>query len=123
MFTVLVCGGRHYKDADHVDEVLTRIVPLFATPKEILLVDGACHLGGADQLAHNWASRYRLMTKRYPVDVRIDGPWPAAGVNRNKRMYDDAQPDLVIGFPGGNGTRNMINYALKMNCKNILILK
>lgn len=115
-FVVIVCGGRKYADAKHVDQVLLAVLPLFSNREDILLVDGACHLGGADKLAHEWAERMYIATKRYPVDTRLDGPWPGAGGQRNRRMYDDCKPDLVIAFPGDNGTRNMCNYAFKKGC-------
>lgn len=30
---------------------------------------------------------------------------------RNRRMLDEGRPDLVVAFPGGPGTRNMVKLA------------
>jgi ABC-type Fe3+-hydroxamate transport system substrate-binding protein len=35
----------------------------------------------------------------------------AAGPIRNKRMLDEGKPDLVVAFPGGRGTANMVKQA------------
>jgi hypothetical protein len=34
-----------------------------------------------------------------------------AGPRRNKQMIEEGNPDLVIAFPGGRGTADMINRA------------
>jgi hypothetical protein len=35
----------------------------------------------------------------------------AAGPIRNARMLEEGKPDIVIAFPGGRGTANMIEQA------------
>ncbi|MEM9912925.1 MAG: hypothetical protein AAF922_19365 [Pseudomonadota bacterium] len=35
----------------------------------------------------------------------------AAGPIRNKEMLDEGCPDLVVAFPGGRGTANMVKQA------------
>ena len=35
----------------------------------------------------------------------------AAGPIRNKLMLDEGRPDLVVAFPGGRGTANMVKQA------------
>lgn len=35
-----------------------------------------------------------------------------AGFTRNQQMLDEGKPDLVIAFPGGNGTAHMIKRSL-----------
>jgi hypothetical protein len=37
----------------------------------------------------------------------------AAGPIRNQRMIDEGKPDLVIAFPGGRGTADMVSRAKK----------
>ena len=32
---------------------------------------------------------------------------------RNRRMLEEGRPDLVIAFPGGKGTANMVRIALQ----------
>lgn len=36
----------------------------------------------------------------------------AAGPIRNRRMLDEGKPDLVVSFPGGRGTANMVTQAI-----------
>lgn len=79
-----------------------------------------CHGGarGADTIAGDVCEVFGYLCKSYPVDTRIDGPWPGAGMNRNRRMFDDFKPDLVIAFPmpQSRGTIGMINYAKSKGC-------
>lgn len=50
----------------------------------------------------------------YPVDIRVDGPWPLAGHNRNRRMLTTSGAQGVIAFPGGGGTEHCVRCALGM---------
>jgi hypothetical protein len=36
-----------------------------------------------------------------------------AGPIRNQRMLDEHKPDLVVAFPGGRGTADMVRRARK----------
>ena len=45
----------------------------------------------------------------YPADWDTHGR--GAGPIRNKQMLEEGKPDLVIAFPGGKGTANMIGQA------------
>lgn len=74
-----------------------------------LVIEGAAR--GADQLAHEWAYGSGVPNDRYPADWDAFGNF--AGPKRNKAMLDEGNPDLVIAFPGGAGTRNMIRQARK----------
>ncbi len=117
-FVVLVCGGRNYDDMTSVNRNLYDILSKrCASPDDIFLVEGACHLGGADRLAYYWRIRNKIAGERFPVDKQLDGEWPEAGKRRNIRMYNKAQPKLVISFPGGNGTKHMVSYARRMGCE------
>lgn len=101
---VLVYGGRTYVDAIRVDQVLAglhHIKPI------TLLIDGACHEGGADLLGHQWAVRNKIATARFWVDGALDGYHKRAPFHRNQRMLDESRPDFAVGFPGGPGTRDM----------------
>jgi hypothetical protein len=40
-----------------------------------------------------------------------DGLGRKAGPIRNQRMLDEGKPDLVIAFPGGRGTADMVRRA------------
>lgn len=101
---ILVCGGRNYKDEEYVFRVLNAI------SNPTLIVHGGC--SGADLLADKWAKANNVPVKAYPADWSVG---KAAGPIRNQQMLDEEKPDMVVAFPGGNGTRDMINKARKAN--------
>lgn len=101
---VLVCGGRDYKDRDAVLRALDRV----HIDKGItLLIRGGAR--GADTLAEQWAESLEIDIERYPANWSKDGN--AAGPIRNARMLTEGKPDLVVAFPGGRGTADMIRQA------------
>ena len=97
---VLVCGGRDYADSAKVDRHLTALMPT-------TIVHGAAR--GVDTLADKWAGKWKVPVHRYPADWGLYGR--VAGPIRNQRMLDIEQPDLVLAFPGGKGTADMIRRA------------
>lgn len=101
---VLVCGGRDYSDKRSLTIVLD--AAHFANPI-VCLIHGAAR--GADQLAADWALDNDVLCNAYPADWDRDGK--AAGPLRNQRMLDLGKPHLVIAFPGGRGTADMIKKA------------
>lgn len=100
---VIVCGGRDYADRDRVFEVLDA---LHCVTPITLLIHGAAR--GADSIAAEWAESTSIPVRAFPADW--DNHGKAAGHLRNGMMIQE-QPDLVLAFPGGRGTANMINQA------------
>jgi NADPH:quinone reductase-like Zn-dependent oxidoreductase len=100
---VLVCGGRDYVDAAHVFEVLTKLHD--ETPIRVLIHGGA---SGVDTHAGHWAEDW-VHTTVYHADWATHGR--AAGPIRNQKMLDEQHPDLVVAFPGGRGTADMMTRA------------
>lgn len=103
---VLVCGGRNYLDLKRVFEVLDGL-----RPKHVI------HGGasGADRCANDWAIVRGVRRSIYPADwVRLG---KAAGPLRNQLMLDKEKPDLVIAFPGGRGTADMVRRAREAGVK------
>ncbi|HVM95122.1 MAG TPA: hypothetical protein VMT89_01980, partial [Candidatus Acidoferrales bacterium] len=49
----------------------------------------------------------------FMADWRRNGR--AAGPIRNQQMLTEGKPDLVVAFPGGRGTRDMVNKAKAAN--------
>lgn len=101
---VLVCGGRDYSDRKHVEEVLTKIhvqIPIR------LLVEGGAR--GADYYGGQWADSMGIEHVTVFADWDVHGK--AAGMIRNRRMLTEYHPNLVVAFPGGRGTANMIAQA------------
>jgi YspA, cpYpsA-related SLOG family len=103
---VLVCGGRDYTEWDVVRDTL-----------ESLRIRALCHgaAKGADTLAAAYGKQCEgfFETFAYPADWTKDGR--AAGPIRNQRMLDEFQPDLVVAFPGGRGTADMVKRARRAN--------
>jgi hypothetical protein len=102
---VLVCGGRDYTDALKVDAILYGIH--HETPITLLIHGGA---NGADSLAGEWAILAGVPTRVFEAQWRTYGK--AAGFKRNIQMAEQ-DPDLVIAFPGGRGTKMMIDISKK----------
>lgn len=101
---VLVCGGRAFEDRDKVVSVLDEIHA--STPIKCVIHGGA---KGADALADYWATLHAPMRiVMVPADWSAYGR--AAGPLRNARMLE-WNPDLVIAFPGGRGTEDMVRKA------------
>jgi hypothetical protein len=97
---VLVCGGRSYSDMTTVDYELTCLDP------DEIITGGA---NGADEMARRWAARNGVPCRIFEADWNQHGK--AAGPIRNQQMLDEGIPDVVIAFPGGRGTADMLKRA------------
>ncbi len=104
---VLVCGGRKYKDQDKVDEVLWDITGMRDQYMSGTIIHG--NANGADTLGALWGYRMGWKVEAYPADWKTHGL--KAGYLRNKQMLEEGKPDIVVAFPGGRGTANMIKLA------------
>lgn len=113
---VLVCGGREFSDARMMDAILRlvdrhshRYVP--DTHGITAIIHGAAQ--GADSLAAAWAENVGLSS--YGEVLAFPADWARwgkrAGLLRNQQMIDEGKPDLVVAFPGGRGTADMVNRA------------
>jgi hypothetical protein len=106
---VLVCGGREFDDVGLMISILDRLhTEKFFT----VLIHGNAR--GADSMADSWAWRRGVPREPYKV---TQGEWDElgkkAGPLRNQRMLDECKPDLVVAFPGGGGTKDMVKRAVK----------
>jgi hypothetical protein len=97
---ILVCGGRGFDDHLMVHNVL------HLTGATTILEGGA---SGADELARNWAAHNEVPCITIPA--RWDEEGRAAGPIRNQRMLDLHEISLVVAFPGGRGTSDMVRRA------------
>ncbi len=99
---VLVCGGRDYDDEPAVVRALVAARATF-------VIDGGAP--GADTLAWKWAKRHLAPDCRRTFDAEWHKHGKGAGPMRNQQMLDEGRPDLVIAFPGGRGTADMVRRA------------
>lgn len=100
---VLVCGGRDYSDASVLWGELDTLRQ--QAPHDCMVViQGGAH--GADQMAREWCESRKVEYENYAADWKANGK--AAGPIRNQRMIDEGKPDLVVAFPGGKGTADMV---------------
>ncbi|MDF3607511.1 DUF2493 domain-containing protein [Paracoccus sp. DMF-8] len=99
---VLVCGGRDFNDKEKAFAVLNQIRPTF-------IIEGGAK--GADTLAWLWRKRNLSSDNHLTIEARWDVDGKAAGPIRNQRMIDEGKPDLVVAFPGGRGTADMVRRA------------
>lgn len=114
-----VTGGRDFAGHQLVMHALRQM------PADAVLVHGAAP--GADTLAAEWWGDIQgRPTDPHPADwpgpcratcapnhrrPRGDGTYcPAAGVYRNQEMLDSGL-DLLIAFPGGTGTADMVRRS------------
>ena len=133
---ILVCGGRDYArfpghsappeelarykiEKEHINRVLYDVCDEFnlwhepdqygnTLPKCTIISGGA---KGADDTAIDWAVVSWTGLEVYPADWKKHGR--GAGHIRNQQMLDEGKPDIVLAFPGGRGTENMIARAKK----------
>lgn len=101
---VLVCGGRDYANFNTVKIALDAI---HAEHGISCIVTGCA--GGADKWARNWALGNQVDVHVFAARWSADGR--KAGPMRNQRMLSEAGPDLVVAFPGGRGTADMVRRA------------
>lgn len=102
--TVLVCGGRDYDNQKTLFRTLDQV---HAINSIALLIHGGAN--GADALAGAWARERGVPYKVYAAYWKRDGK--VAGPIRNQRMLVEGEPDLVVAFPGGRGTADMLRRA------------
>lgn len=117
---VLVCGGRKYSDWKRVCAVLDELHKQHGI--EMVIHGDAA---GADYHADQWAKNRSVKPVPYPAKWN-DLSFPdanirrgkggklydtRAGSRRNQEMLDKERIDLVVAFPGGNGTADMVRKS------------
>ena len=126
---VLVCGGRTWgvcQDNNDIEAIalagrqrkaietdLTLLGEGFDT--ELTVIEGGA--AGADTVAGQWARRRRasgVANVQFKADWKTHGR--AAGPIRNQEMLDwllaaEAEQKLVLAYPGGRGTADMVTRA------------
>ncbi len=100
---ILVCGGRDFEDRDLLFETLSKLKA--ERPFSYLIQGGA---RGADSLACLWAQHHNVVSLQFDADWTTHGR--SAGPIRNARMLEEG-PQVVVAFPGGGGSENMVAQA------------
>lgn len=102
---VLVCGGRDFTDREYVYETLDAMHA--KTPISCIIHGDA---KGADRLGKAWAISRDVPEWGFPAEWKRYGR--GAGPIRNAQMLRMGKPDLIVAFPGGSGTGNMVGLAI-----------
>lgn len=102
---IIICGDRHWEDEK------TIFLYIGTLPPDTRVITGGAK--GADTIAENTRVWHGLDGKVYPANWTMFGK--AAGPIRNRRMMEDENPYLVVGFHNNisrsKGTRNMLLLA------------
>lgn len=106
MMRILVCGSRAWRQ-DMWEHVKTTLDATLGDDRKILLITGDAD--GVDYMAGVWASAKGIPHMSFTAAWHAYGD--AAGPIRNRWMIEHGKPDMVIAFPGGRGTANMVRQA------------
>jgi len=116
---VLVAGARRHR-SEHVVEQALEEIRERAGGAGIVLVHGG--EPGAETTALDWAERNGVEMDIYHAEWKKEAegsPYPvnnpAAGAERNERMFEQGRPDMVLAFPEGDdrATRSVVRMAEK----------
>lgn len=106
-----MCGGRDYDDWLHVNVTLSNL------GKITHLAEGGA--SGADYLASQWCERHPDVL-HYTFNADWEKHGRGAGPIRNALMLTEFQPDMVLSFPGGKGTADMVRRAVAAGVKVVM---
>lgn len=84
--------------------------------RKLVVIHGGAR--GVDGWADEWCFRTRTDKEVYPITKEEwDALGMSAGPKRNLQMLREGKPDLVLAFPGGNGTLDMLAQAAARGVK------
>jgi hypothetical protein len=113
---VLICGGRFFANWQ---ELCVQLDTLHKSSPITEVIHGDAL--GADSMAADWARLRGIPQTPFPADWRANGR--SAGPIRNQKMLDEGKPDLVIAFPGGTGTADMIARSRRAGVKVLELMR
>uniref|UniRef100_A0A6M3LQJ5 YspA cpYpsA-related SLOG domain-containing protein n=1 Tax=viral metagenome TaxID=1070528 RepID=A0A6M3LQJ5_9ZZZZ len=102
--TIIVCGGRHFSNYSYLHGFLNCLNII----RPITRIRHG-NASGADTYADEWARN--LGIPREPCPAHWVRYGKAAGPIRNGDMLSMGDVDLVVAFPGGRGTADMVEQA------------
>lgn len=109
---ILVCGGRDYDDRSALHGALSVLVHVLGGRDKVIIIHGAAR--GADTLAKRWAENNNV--RQYGFPAQWDEYGKSAGPIRNREMLKE-DPYVVLAFPGGTGTADMVSVAREAGVK------
>lgn len=101
---IAVAGGRDFDDRELLDRVLTEALQ---QDPDMRVITGCAK--GADRMTCGWACRNSVPYQVFRADWNRYGK--AAGPNRNHEIIHKGNPDILIAFPGGVGTADIVRRA------------
>lgn len=108
---ILVCGSRDFNKGAYTEEQvfdkLDELRRTYLVHSNITVVNGWAD--GVDYAAAQWAESRKLPFLSVPAQWDMYGK--IAGFYRNELMIALGKPDIVVVFPGGNGTKDMKRRA------------
>lgn len=107
---ILVTGSRDWSDVETIRAALSQAWNDLGRPRDAVLVQGECHLGGADQIAADTWRGWGFPVEGHPAERDVSGR--LLGPERNAHMVN-LGADLCLAFPlpSSRGTRNCMRLA------------
>ena len=119
---ILVCGGRDFDNYQFIRDKLIDYIESFGDKyktekdqygnylyKDVTILTGGAK--GADQCGSDFA------VENFIHFIEINADWEfygrSAGPIRNQKMLDEHEVNVVMAFPGGRGTIDMVSRARK----------
>lgn len=121
MYRIIVSGWRGASRISHGDIIAEALCDAIRDispddpPSSLTLVQGACHLGGVDDIAADLATDWGWTVESHPAlrhPTQRFGRWPWAGPRRNEYMCS-LGADVLLAFPGpaSRGTLDCVRRA------------
>jgi hypothetical protein len=110
---VLITGGRDFDDVEMLNQNLDK---LHSELSFTALIHGDA--SDADRLAGQWAESKGIAVEAHPADWKKFGR--AAGPIRNQQLLAE-KPGLLVAFPGGKGTADMVAKAKKAGLNVVVV--
>ena len=102
---VLICGGRNFDNSKIVGRAMRFVAEQYGEIS--CVIEGGAR--GADYLGKLWAEGQGIPVFECRANWNRYGK--RAGHVRNGWMIAHGMPDMVVAFPGGRGTENMMQQA------------
>lgn len=100
---LLVCGGRHFDNPSAVEAELSALNARGGI--DVVIHGGMPALG---PVVERWAWRNAAHIVRYPANWSLG---KSGDFIRNDFMLSDGRPDMVLAFPGGRRTEDLVREA------------